>query len=102
MGAARGLDEGLIGTSAEQPSFQRIFGLDEASGKTEEEIAATLGNITGMVQMGSILGALIAFYLTDKIGRLWATRYGKMLQYNATSLLTLFTANCAFCGSSVS
>ena len=27
-----------------------------------------------MVQMGSILGALIAFYLTDKIGRLWATR----------------------------
>jgi MFS family permease len=74
MGAARGLDEGLIGTSAEQPSFQRIFGLDEASGKSEEEIAATLGNITGMVQMGSILGALIAFYLTDKIGRLWATR----------------------------
>ena len=74
MGAARGLDEGLIGTSAEQPSFQRIFGLDEASGKSEEQIAATLGNITGMVQMGSILGALIAFYLTDKIGRLWATR----------------------------
>lgn len=74
MGAARGLDEGLIGTSAEQPSFQKIFGLDEASGKSEEEIAATLGNITGMVQMGSILGALIAFYLTDKIGRLWATR----------------------------
>lgn len=74
MGAARGLDEGLIGTSAEQPSFQRIFGLDEASGKSEAEIANTLGNITGMVQMGSILGALIAFYLTDKIGRLWATR----------------------------
>jgi MFS family permease len=74
MGAARGLDEGLIGTSAEQPSFQKIFGLDEASGKSKEEIAATLGNITGMVQMGSILGALIAFYLTDKIGRLWATR----------------------------
>jgi len=40
MGAARGLDEGLIGTSAEQPSFQRIFGLDEASGKSESEIAA--------------------------------------------------------------
>lgn len=74
MGAARGLDEGLIGTSAEQPSFQRTFGLDEASGKSESEKAALLGNITGMVQMGSILGALIAFYLTDKIGRLWATR----------------------------
>jgi len=82
MGAARGLDEGLIGTSAEQPSFQKIFGLDAASGKSEEEIAATLGNITGMVQMGSILGALIAFYLTDKIGRLWATRYGRTLYHD--------------------
>ncbi|KAL1590960.1 hypothetical protein WHR41_00390 [Cladosporium halotolerans] len=74
MGAARGLDEGLIGTSAEQPSFQETFGLDDASGKSEAEKAALLGNITGMVQMGSILGALIAFFLTDKIGRLWATR----------------------------
>lgn len=27
-----------------------------------------------MVQMGSIGGALIAFLITDKIGRLWATR----------------------------
>lgn len=27
-----------------------------------------------MVQLGSILGALVAFYVTDKIGRLWATR----------------------------
>ena len=46
MGAARGLDEGLIGTSAEQPSFQRIFGLDEASGKSEEEIGvAGLGDL---------------------------------------------------------
>ena len=65
MGAARGLDEGLIGTSAEQPSFQNIFGLDEASGKSESEIAATIGNIAGMVQMGSILGALIAFVVTE-------------------------------------
>lgn len=27
-----------------------------------------------MVQLGSILGALLAFWLTDKLGRLWATR----------------------------
>lgn len=74
MGAARGLDEGLIGTSSELEPFQRTFGLHEDSGKSESEIAETLGNITGMVQMGSILGALIAFFLTDKIGRLWATR----------------------------
>lgn len=74
MGAARGVDEGLIGTSASQPSFQRLFGLDDNSPLSESQKADRLGNITSMVQLGSILGALIAFIITDKIGRLWATR----------------------------
>lgn len=72
-GAARGLDEGLIGTSAGQPSFEGLFGLKDPS-LSEHEQADLLGNITSMVQMGSIAGALIAFFITDKIGRLWATR----------------------------
>lgn len=74
MGAARGVDEGLIGTSAEQPSFQRLFGLDDNSPLSDSQKADRLGNITSMVQLGSIAGALIAFIITDKIGRLWATR----------------------------
>ncbi|KAF2860587.1 general substrate transporter [Piedraia hortae CBS 480.64] len=74
MGAARGLDEGLIGTSASQPSFKRLFGLDEAGGLSKHQQADRLGNITSMVQMGSIAGALIGFATTDKLGRLWATR----------------------------
>ncbi|KAK8217176.1 hypothetical protein M8818_001428 [Zalaria obscura] len=73
MGAARGLDEGLIGTSASQKSFIAKFGLKNPD-LSEAQQADLLSNITSMVQMGSILGALIAFYLTDKIGRLWATR----------------------------
>lgn len=73
MGAARGLDEGLIGTSASQKSFINRYGLKDAR-LTPAQQANLLSNITSMVQMGSILGALIAFYLTDKIGRLWATR----------------------------
>jgi MFS family permease len=73
MGAARGLDEGLIGTSAKQPSFIKLFNLKDPS-MSKEEQAQLLGNITSMVQMGSIFGALVAFYITDKIGRLWATR----------------------------
>ncbi|KAK4987413.1 hypothetical protein LTR50_004650 [Elasticomyces elasticus] len=73
MGAARGLDEGLIGTTASQVSFIKLFGLKKSS-LSKAEQADLLSNITSMVQMGSILGALIAFYLTDKIGRLWATR----------------------------
>src|SRR6186713_2711950 len=73
MGAARGLDEGLIGTSATQKSFINRFGLKDPK-LSETERAQLLSNITSMVQMGSILGALIGFYLTDKLGRLWATR----------------------------
>ncbi|CAK3980862.1 related to quinate transport [Lecanosticta acicola] len=73
MGAARGLDEGLIGTSASQKSFVSLFGLKDPSlSKTEQ--ANLLSNITSMVQLGSIGGALFAFFITDRIGRLWATR----------------------------
>ncbi|KAK4634419.1 Quinate permease [Fulvia fulva] len=73
MGAARGLDEGLIGTTASQKSFIALFGLKDPS-KSETEQADLLSNITSMVQLGSIGGALFAFFITDKIGRLWATR----------------------------
>jgi len=73
MGAARGIDEGLIGTTAELDPFIRKFGLEDPA-KSEHERAELLSNITSMVQMGSILGALSAFFLTDRIGRLWATR----------------------------
>lgn len=45
-----------------------------------------------MVQMGSILGALCAFYLTDKIGRLWATRLLCMLWVTG---ITIFLASAA-------
>jgi len=73
MGAARGLDEGLIGTSASQKSFISLFGLKDPS-LTEQQQAQLLSNITSMVQLGSIGGALFAFFVTDRIGRLWATR----------------------------
>lgn len=73
MGAARGLDEGLIGTTASQKSFIAQFGLKSAE-LTKTEQANLLSNITSMVQLGSILGSLIAFFITDKIGRLWAVR----------------------------
>lgn len=73
MGAARGLDEGLIGTTTSQKSFIAKFGL-KSTHLTKLEQANLLSNITSMVQLGSIFGALIAVLITDKIGRLWATR----------------------------
>lgn len=74
MGAARGIDEGLIGTSQAQVSWQRLFKTGDYSNRSEHAEAELEGNISSMVQMGSIAGALIAFAITDKIGRIWATR----------------------------
>ena len=37
-------------------------------------VAQKTGNITAMVQIGSVAGALIAFLACDRIGRIWATR----------------------------
>jgi len=64
MGAARGIDEGLIGTSSTLKPFRTTFGLDKGS-KVEQ--AQLLSNIASMVQMGSILGALIACVITGML-----------------------------------
>ncbi|QSS61079.1 quinate permease [Histoplasma capsulatum] len=73
MGASRGIDEGLISGTVNQKSFIAEYHLDDPDMGTKER-ASRLGNITGMVQIGSILGALLAFIVTDRIGRIWATR----------------------------
>ncbi|KAF2460218.1 MFS quinate transporter [Lineolata rhizophorae] len=73
MGAARGIDEGLISGTIQQISFIRRYGLDDPD-KSADEIAQLTGNITAMVQIGCVGGALIAFLLCDRIGRVWAAR----------------------------
>ncbi|KAL5604242.1 hypothetical protein BROUX41_002222 [Berkeleyomyces rouxiae] len=73
MGSSRGLDEGLIGTTLTLPSFISLFGLDSPTLSASAR-ANRVSNITSMLQLGSILGAIVAFYTTDRLGRLWATR----------------------------
>ncbi|KAK3670467.1 hypothetical protein LTR78_009708 [Recurvomyces mirabilis] len=74
MGAARGLDEGLIGTTVAQKSFMTEYCLSVTGTRTAAEVAQRKGNITAMVQIGSVAGSLIAFVFADQVGRLWATR----------------------------
>lgn len=74
MGAARGLDEGLIGTTVTQKSFISEYGLSVTPTQNKTQLASRIGNITAMVQIGSVGGALIAFIACDKLGRIWATR----------------------------
>ncbi|OAP56115.1 hypothetical protein AYL99_09294 [Fonsecaea erecta] len=71
LGAARGIDEGLISGAFKSPDFQELINFKSYS---EVEQTNIKGNVTAMVQIGSVGGALFAFLVCDRIGRLWATR----------------------------
>lgn len=56
MGAARGVDEGLISGVFNTDAFKVPLGLDQLS---PDELASVKGNVSSMVQLGSILSALL-------------------------------------------
>jgi hypothetical protein len=68
-----GLDEGLISTTVAQPSFIHEFH-PEDPGLSAAERANLLSNMTSMVHIGSLPGALFAFFLCEHIGMLWTMR----------------------------
>jgi MFS family permease len=68
LGAARGFDEGNVSGMVSQLSFISQFGLHDPS-LSKGQQADLLSNITAMVQIGCVGGALLAFLLTDRIGR---------------------------------
>ncbi|KAF7558420.1 hypothetical protein G7046_g5744 [Stylonectria norvegica] len=72
LGAARGIDEGLISGAFNSKDFQRTIHYEDYSTVEKANIKA---NVTAMVQIGSVGGALIAFLVCDRIGRIWATRF---------------------------
>ncbi|KAK4237324.1 hypothetical protein C8A03DRAFT_44820 [Achaetomium macrosporum] len=71
LGAARGVDEGLISGAFNSKHFQNSIHYSSYSTVEQANIKA---NVSAMVQIGSVGGALIAFLLCDRIGRIWATR----------------------------
>ncbi|KAM0278159.1 hypothetical protein ACHAQH_005357 [Verticillium albo-atrum] len=71
LGAARGVDEGLISGAFKSKDFQRFIHYETYDAIEQTNIKA---NVSAMVQIGSVGGALIAFLICDKIGRIWATR----------------------------
>ncbi|KAH7305422.1 general substrate transporter [Stachybotrys elegans] len=66
LGASRGLDEGLVGGMITLQSFKNEFGIQN---KSEHQEAQVESNITSMVQLGSIVGSLLAFFACDRLGR---------------------------------
>ncbi|PYH92272.1 general substrate transporter [Aspergillus ellipticus CBS 707.79] len=73
LGAAKGLDEGLIATTVTLPSFIKEYELDSTALSAAER-ANRLSNITSMVHIGSLPGALLAFLFNEGVGPLWAMR----------------------------
>lgn len=98
LGLARGLDEGVISSQVLMPAFKRDYGVEPGS--------AAQSNITSMVQIGCVGGALIAFFTNDLLGRIrccqvtcllwiigaivWMTSPGRLGQLYAGRLITGF------------
>ncbi|CAG8947906.1 unnamed protein product [Penicillium salamii] len=89
---SRGLDEGLISTTVAQNSFIGEFDL-QADYLTSSERANRLSNITSMVHIGSIPGALFAFVLCEKIGLLWSMRQLCLLWLAGVIIVITSTGN---------
>ncbi|KAL4865115.1 hypothetical protein BDV12DRAFT_175187 [Aspergillus spectabilis] len=71
MGAARGVDEGLITGAFDSKHFQSTINFDSYDSVQQANIR---GNVSAMVQLGSVGGALFAFVICDRVGRIWAIR----------------------------
>lgn len=56
LGAARGIDEGLISGAFNSPSFKEAIDYESYSTKAKADIKA---NVSAMVQLGSVGGALM-------------------------------------------
>lgn len=56
LGTARGIDDGLITAAFNSPSFQELIHFDQYSTVEQANIK---GNVTAMVLLGSIPGALM-------------------------------------------
>lgn len=61
LGASRGIDEGLIGGMISQKVFEKDFNIVPKSNKES--------NVTAMVQLFSILGAIIGYPVAQYLGR---------------------------------
>ncbi|KAJ5087438.1 quinate permease [Penicillium angulare] len=72
-GAARGLDEGLIASTVAEGSFIQQFDL-QGNDLSATEKANRLSNVTSMVHIGSLPGAVAGFILCECVGILWTMR----------------------------
>ncbi|OAL01646.1 general substrate transporter [Phaeosphaeriaceae sp. SRC1lsM3a] len=74
-GIPKGYDEGGFSASVTLPAFKNDYGLNKALWKNNATgLANRTANISSFGVLGAAIGALIAFFLNDKLGRLWSYR----------------------------
>ncbi|KAI3006410.1 hypothetical protein CBS147346_3701 [Aspergillus niger] len=73
LGSAKGLDESIIATVVDLPSFIKEYQL-HASYLSAAARASRLSNVTSMMHLGSLPGGFLAFVSTYWIGPLWTMR----------------------------
>lgn len=78
LGISRGLDEGIISGCLKQHAFIKTFGFDDNSPQ-EATIASQL-------QLGSVAGSAIAFFLCDRLGRLRTSMLACLLWIFGTAI----------------
>lgn len=61
LGASRGIDEGLIGGMISQKTFEKEFNIPAKSNKESNAVA--------MVQLFSVLGAILGYPICERLGR---------------------------------
>lgn len=61
LGASRGVDEGIIGGMISQKTFETAFHIPPKSNKES--------NVTAMVQLFSVLGAIVGYPISERLGR---------------------------------
>lgn len=76
-----GWDEGSAAAITQLESFQGTYHLDDNS----------VSNIVSLVNLGAGIGALLSFFLNDRIGRVWSLRLYQLV-YIVGSLVSCFSS----------
>ncbi|KAF2035435.1 putative MFS quinate transporter [Setomelanomma holmii] len=91
-GIPKGYDEGGFSASVTLPAFKNDYGLNKSLWiHNATGLANRTVNITSFGVLGAAIGALIAFFLNDKIGRLWSYRVA-ILMWASGILMQVFSS----------
>ncbi|RYP64669.1 hypothetical protein DL769_006577 [Monosporascus sp. CRB-8-3] len=82
-----GYDSAFIGTTISRTYFKTAFGI------TPENANDVSSNITSAFQAGALVGALLCFFVTEKIGRKWALESNVFLFLVGAVLMTATSGN---------